>query len=163
MAKSNEVRRIQLVVNPELFHVLGIDPNASGAPPVNEALARYASHLAAASARVARKIAPAEWRYLAEACNGTAWSTIDQTSAAALALIAEDAQELDGLAVKWLGDEDSAPRVAAALASRLARLTPIEADCVVTAIRWFWDHCDDVAITDPWWTTTCRARTGAGD
>lgn len=155
-------RRLQVSVDPNVFESLGLDPDESGGADVRDVLRRYARHLDSASRDAARILTPDEWRYLADAGNGTLWD-FGRSLGTQLVATAEDAQDTDGLGAKWFGDADAAPRAVKSLAGKLGRMTEIQAEAVALAIRWAWDHADSVDLaSDPWWTARFRgARAGA--
>jgi hypothetical protein len=125
---------------------------------VAAALDRYGQALAAAREQLDRSFGRAEWNFMADVMNGCLSLqdyTAEPVSTAAMLLAnVQDGHALDGTGYKWFGEEDRAEsdRRVAALAGKLMRLSPIDADAIGQAIREFWDNCETInPATDRWW------------
>lgn len=153
-------RRIMLTIDDELFAALGLDPVEDGAAAVTGALARHAAHLTAAAREIGRLFDRDEWGYLVDSNNSVLWDG-HPNAALRIAANVEDAHQIDELGAKWFGDADYAPRAVGSLLAKLAKLTPIQAEAVAVAIRWFWMNCESIDMAEaPWWTVGYRAQRG---
>ena len=150
-------RRFPLMVDPAAFAAVGLDPATAGSPDVIAVLEAYGGLLTAAGREVERRLSREEWCYLADALNGVIWE--GAPTCELLKLQAHDA--IPEIAAKWFG-EDAPEAAADDLIAKLAKLTPLQAEAVALAIRWFWARDDVDPTEDRWWSPTFRARRSAG-
>lgn len=174
--RVEKMRRINIYVSPQndrSMRVLGLDPDgnpddgvpADGATQVTAALARYADAVARAGVEVDKILVRAEWNYLAGVLNGCAnlwdWSETPMPSTLLIRANAEDAHSLNGAGDKWFGDEldaGSGDKAAKAFFAKLAKLTPIQGDAILAAVRWFWRHHAAIDHSEHmWWAVEFRA------
>ncbi len=111
-----------------------------------DAIRRLDRGLAVASAAVAERFTPAEWCLMADVMNGT---MLLPGFPPTLFVTREQQAEADAKV--------------GSLVARLAALTGDEAAAVAYAVRWFWVHSDDPAVTlrSPWWSPEWRKDRGA--
>jgi len=131
------------------------------------------SRAATCWARLMRESQPnltrAEWNLLADVLNGSFegdWALgLYQHGASALCLEVHDAQRLNGVGDKWLGDPDrpgSGQAATETLLGKLEKLSWPEVQYIRTACDFFWSEPGLAAIDpqrDDWWTLEFRVRT----
>ena len=170
-------RRINLSLTPGLaksLRILGLSPDLEpdagvpvpGAIQITGAVARYADAVARAGRELEKLLRREEWNFLAECLNGCAdiweWSETPIGSMHLILAEAEDSQRLNGTGDKCFADEikpGSGQKKTDELLAKLRGLTQIHGDAIMSAIRYFWSHCQDVDRAEhKWWTVDYRMK-----
>lgn len=137
------------------------------------ALARYKAALDAERRRLAKMFSRAEWNVMADVCNGTLdlmdYSEAPTSFRVMLLGNVGDSQWPDGdesparghLGASWFPESpDGGDMEVRGLLRKLAGLSPIEADAIVTAIREFWSNPGADHQVDEWWLPKGPRRKG---
>lgn len=157
-----EQRRIQVIVDEDVFRTLGLDPVNDGAPAFAAALRRYATAVEKAGKRLDKVLERGEWNAIADAMNGSILledMTPELSWLTHLRANVEDGIKLDGLDDKW---EIDGPK----LVRKIAKMTEIEGDAIAAAVRFFWADASGANTInhhrDAWWTASFRTEYGKG-
>jgi hypothetical protein len=91
-----------------------------------------------------------EWNAVADVLNGCAdlYDYAD-SSVPPLLMITANLQDSPGLGEKWEIDVPG-------LCRKLNKLSPVQGEAILAAVRWFWRHTDTDHTTDEWWTPKHR-------
>jgi hypothetical protein len=132
------------------MEILGSSPEQ-----LNQALECWAEVTTQCSAESAQAFGRAQWSLLAEAFQGVRWEPTAGNPGELMAAGLEDAEEQQHLAEKWLGSGHETK--VAELLGTLRELDYAHGWAMIQAIQWFWDHHEEVDLTDePWWTLQYR-------
>lgn len=72
-------------------------------------------------------------------------------------MIIANLKDSPGIAEKWEIDLPD-------LIRRLRKMSPAEGEAILAAVRWLWDHCDEIGSSvDEWWKIGFRAQRGDVD
>jgi len=124
----------------------------SASDAVTSAVGCWSMALDLAAFEVAEQFSRPEWCAIADANNGAMWDGVGTRPGMHLACNVEDAGKLEGLGAKWDIDVP-------VLASKLHGLGYVQGWAVIQAVRWFWQHCQDIdAAQDEWWTPAYRKQ-----
>jgi hypothetical protein len=160
-------KRLTFIPDLEALAVCGrdIQPDeeerwATGSESVNGVLRRHAMLIEEAGREVADMFTRGEWNMMADALHPYAGLDDGPFSAhPAGELIAsnvEDSADLDGTDKKWKVN-------AKKLVDKIHALTPLQAEAVSDAIRWFSDHCEGIKNDrDEWWLPAFRRKAVRG-
>ena len=127
----------------------------SASDAVTSAVGCWSMALDLAAFEVAEQFTRTEWCAIADANNGTLFDFVGTRPGMHLACNVEDAGRLDGLGAKWGIDVPGLTR-------RLHGLGYVQGWAVIQAVRWFWQHCQEIdTAADEWWTPAYRKQPGS--
>lgn len=123
---------------------------------VNGMIRRHALLIDRAARELDAVLTRAEWNLIADVNNGCAdlwdYSGSGLPYLTGIAANVEDGDRLDGVGGKWAVDVP-------ALLAKLRALTPTHGEAIADAVRWFWDHPQEIDHTrDEWWTPAFRRK-----
>jgi hypothetical protein len=154
--------RVQVFPSRESCEILAATIEGEVGPRLSASLEAWADVLACATRENEGVFSRAEWKMMADCCNGCALS-MQPRMAAAIQIWpnVEDGHRLDRTGDKWFKPGRPADAAVAALVAKIRALDEVHAWAVIYAIVWFWDHTDLDAQRVEWWTLAVR-RAGAG-
>lgn len=123
-------------------------------PGFNLAIECWAEAIRRATPIVASALDKSDWKMLADTLNGHASDANE--CGYSLAVSVTDSHELEQTGTKWYGKQ-VASRVRS-LADKLRAMHYAEAQAIVWAVRWFWEHHQRVDADDPWWDIMYRRK-----
>ena len=128
---------------------------------VNGVVRRYAALVERGAAELAAVLTRAEWNAIADANNGCAdiwdWAGDGGPQLSPLTLIRANVADSEGLGAKWDIDQRG-------LVKKLGALAPHHGEAILSAVRWFWDHCADIDHSSfAWWAPAFRKESLGGE